>query len=254
MRTTKKDLSVLTFNLNFKKVRDSRKATPDGFNGFGKQRSNQFVTYGTYSSYVKKAGIYFIKNKISNMYYIGSSRDIGSRLIKHFSQLRKGNHPNGPLLADYNKYGVDSFEFGVLEYCNSNMSNKERDYQNQYGIDKLYNLQIKDTFHSKKQLNSWKHSDKSSHKTEEYRNKMRTMKINRIDKFDKINHKLIETFETTQEVCDKYNLTKSVIMGCCNGSKKSAYGFIWHYLDSENNIILQGKGKHRDIIHNEDIV
>ena len=43
-------------------------------------------------------------------------------------------------------------------------------------------------------------------------------------------------------------------MGCCNGSKKSAYGFIWHYLDSENNIILQGKGKHRDIIHNEDIV
>ena len=151
MIITKKDLSVLTFNLNFKKVRDSRKATPDGFNGFGKQRSNQFVTYGTYSSYVKKAGIYFIKNKISNMYYIGSSRDIGSRLIKHFSQLRKGNHPNGPLLADYNKYGVDSFEFGVLEYCNSNMSNKERDYQNQYGIDKLYNLPIKDTFPSKKQ-------------------------------------------------------------------------------------------------------
>ena len=29
MRTTKKDLSLLTFNLNFKKVRDSRKATPD---------------------------------------------------------------------------------------------------------------------------------------------------------------------------------------------------------------------------------
>ena len=254
MRTTKKDLSLLTFNLNFKKVRDSRKATPDGFNGFGKQRSNQFVTYGTYSSYVKKAGIYFIKNKINNMYYIGSSRDIGSRLIKHFSQLRKGNHPNGPLLADYNKYGVESFEFGVLEYCDSNISNKERDYQNQYGIDKLYNLQIKDTFHSKKQLDSWKYSNKSSHKTEEYRNKMRTMKINRIGKFDKINHTLIETFESTQEVCDKYNLTKSVIMGCCNGSKKSAYGFIWHYLDSENNIILQGKGKHRDIIHNEDIV
>lgn len=254
MRTTKKDLSVLTFNLNFKKVRDSRKATPDGFNGFGKQRPNQFVTYGTYSSYVKKAGVYFIKNKINNMYYIGSSRDIGSRLIKHFSQLRKGNHPNGPLLADYNKYGVDSFEFGVLEYCDSNMFNKERDYQNQYGIDKLYNLQIKDTFHSKKQLDSWKCSNKSSHKTEEYRNKMRTMKINRIGKFDKINHTLIETFESTQEVCDKYNLTKSVIMGCCNGSKKSAYGFIWHYLDSENNIILQGKGKHRDIIHNEDIV
>ena len=63
MRTTKKDLSVLTFNLNFKKVRDSRKATPDGFNGFGKQRSNQFVTYGTYSSYVKKQVFILLKIK-----------------------------------------------------------------------------------------------------------------------------------------------------------------------------------------------
>ena len=38
------------------------------------------------------------------------------------------------------------------------------------------------------------------------------MKINRIGKFDKINHTLIETFESTQEVCDKYNLTKSVML------------------------------------------
>lgn len=254
MRNTKKDLSALTFNINVKRPRESRKATPDGFNGFGKQRPNQFVTYGTYSSYVKKAGIYFIKNKINSMSYIGSSRDIGSRLIKHFSQLRKGNHPNSPLLADYNKYGVKVFEFGVLEYCDSDLPNKERDYQNKYGIDKLYNLQIKDTFHSNKQLNSWKASDKSSHKTEEYRAKMSKMKSNRIGKFNKITHKLIETFENTNEVYNKYKFTKSVIMGCCNGSKKSAYGYIWHYLDSENNIILQGKGKHRDIIHNEDIV
>ena len=254
MRNTKKDLSVLTFNLNVKRPRESRKATPDGFNGFSKQRPNQFVTYGTYSSYVKKAGIYFIKNKINAMSYIGSSRDIGSRLIKHFSQLRKGNHPNGLLLADYNKYGVEVFEFGVLEYCNFDLSNKERDYQNKYGIDKLYNLQIKDTFHSNKQLNSWKTADKSSHKTESYRAKMSKMKSNRIGKFDKITYKLIETFENTNEVYNKYKFTKSVIMGCCNGSKKSAYGYIWHYLDSENNIMLQGKGKHRDIIHNEDIV
>lgn len=254
MRTTKKDLNALIFNLNIKKPRESRKATSDGYNGFGKQRANQFVTYGTYSSYVKKTGIYFIKNKVNGFYYIGSSNDIGSRLIKHFSQLRKGNHPNGPMLADYNKFGPNVFEFGVLEYCDSDLPNKERDYQNLYGIGNLYNLQIKDTFHSKKQLDSWKSSNKSSHKTEEYRTKMKTLKSNKVGKFDKITHALIETFNSTEEVCNKYNLTKSVIMGCCNGSKKSAYGFIWHYLDSENNIMLQGKGKHRDIIHNEDIV
>lgn len=254
MSTTKKELSSFNFKFVIKNSKKSRKATPDGFNGFGKQRINQYVTYGTYSNYVKKAGIYFIKNKINNLYYIGSSRDIGNRLIKHFSQLRKGNHPNSVLLADYNKYGVNSFEFGVLEYCNSDLANKERDYQKQYGIENLYNLQIKDTFHSFKQQNSWKNSDRSSHKTQEYRDKMSKIKSNRIGKFDRNTKQLIETFESTKEVYDKYNYTKSVIMGCCNGSKKSAYGYVWHYLDSENNIILQGKGKHRDIIHNEDIV
>lgn len=254
MYRTKKDLNVLTFTLKIKQVRTSRKATSDGFNGFGKQRSNQFVTYGTYSSYVGKSGIYFIKNKYTNVYYIGSSTDIGSRLIKHFSQLRCGNHPNGPMLADYNKYGIECFDFGVLEFCDSDLSNKERDYQNQYGIENLYNLQIKGTFHSKKQLDSWKKADKSVYKTQDYRNKMKSLKSNKIGKFDKITCQLIETFNSTEEVCNKYNFTKSVIMGCCNGSKKSAYGYIWHYLDSENNIMLQGKGKNRDIIHVEDIV
>ena len=36
--------------------------------------------------------------------------------------------------------------------------------------------------------------------------------------------------------------------------KKRALGFIWHYLDANNNIMLQGKSRKRDIIQNEDIV
>ena len=50
------------------------------------------------------------------------------------------------------------------------------------------------------------------------------------------------------------NIAKSTLLGCCNGSKKRALGFIWHYLDANNNIMLQGKGRKRDIIQNEDIV
>lgn len=249
-----KDLSSIQFSINIKPIRTSKKATPDGFNGFGKQRPNQNVTYGTYSSLVKKSGIYWIKNKITNLIYIGSSKDIGSRIIKHFSQLRKENHPNHLMLADYKKYGQNSFDFGVFEFIDIDLFIKERDYQRQYPLENLYNLQIKDTHRSDAQRLSCKTSSRETHKSIAYKNKMRALKINRIGKFEESTGVLLETFESSDEVCAKYNIAKSTLLGCCNGSKKRALGFVWHYLDNNNNIMLQGKGRKRDIIQNEDIV
>lgn len=249
-----KNLSSINFSININPVKKSRKATSDGFNGFGKKRSNQNVTYGTYSSLVKKSGIYWIKNNVTNLIYIGSSKDIGNRIIKHFSQLRKGNHPNNLILADYNKYGQDAFDFGVFEFTEDDLFIKERNYQRKYTLEKLYNLQIKDTHRSDSQRLACKTSSRESHKTIEYRNKMKKLKTNRIGKFEEATGNLLETFESSDEVCAKYNIAKSTLLGCCNGSKKRALGFVWHYLDSNNNIMLQGKGRKRDIIQNEDIV
>ena len=83
---------------------------------------------------------------------------------------------------------------------------------------------------------------------------MKTLKSNKIGKFDETLGNLLEVFENSDEVCAKYNIAKSTLLGCCNGSKKKALGYIWHYLDENNNIMLQGKGRKRDIIQNEDIV
>lgn len=246
MRRTNKDLSLLSVNM--KPVRKTRKATPDGFNGFGKKRNNQNVNYGTYSSYVGLSGIYWIKNKINNLIYIGSSKDIGSRIIKHFSQLRTQKHPNHLLLADFNKYGQDAFEFGVYELTDCDLSDKERDYQNQFELSMLYNLQVKGSHRSDAQRLACKTSDKASHKTVEYRAKMKALKSNKIGKFDRYSGKLVEIYQNSDEACTKTNLAKSTILGACNGSKKSAGGYIWHYLDENNNILLQGKGRVRDKI------
>ena len=42
----------LKFKLNFNsKVRGNKKASPDGFNGYGKQRPNQYCLYGSYSQW-----------------------------------------------------------------------------------------------------------------------------------------------------------------------------------------------------------
>lgn len=252
MYNQSKELNKLTFKL--KPIKHNRKATPDGFNGFGEQRSNQYVPYGTFSKYVKQSGIYWIKNIKTNLIYIGSSRDIGSRLIKHFSQLRNNNHPNHLMLADYKKYGQSVFEFGVFEFTDIDLLEKERDYQLKFDLNELYNLQIKDNHRSDLQRIACKEASRESHKTEEYRNKMKKIKQNRIGKFDKVTKELLETFNNSDEVCAKYNIAKSTLLGCCNGSKKTAIGYKWHYLDEHDNILLQGKGRIRDMIQNEDIV
>lgn len=35
------------------------------------------------------------------------------------------------------------------------------------------------------------------------------------------------------------------IRGCCNGSKNTAYGYVWRYIDNDNNIINDGYKKRR---------
>lgn len=248
------DNNKLTFKIKVK--RTSRNATKDGFNGYGKYRSNSNLPYGYCNKFQKQIGIYFIRNKENGCIYIGASTNIGSRISKHFSDLKKQKHPNHKLLNDYNKYGIDCFEFGILEICEYNkLKDKEREYQIKYDINSLYNLEISHVLRSDKQISSVKNQDKTNHKTKEYRQKMKTLKENKIGQFDKYSHKLIKIYNNSDEVCNEFDIAKSTLLGCCNGSKKSAKGFIWHYLDENNNVIAEGKGKNRTImVQNEDIV
>lgn len=86
------------------------------------------------------SGIYKIANLVTNDIYIGSSKDMNRRFIRHKSDLKNNRHGNRYLQRAYNKYGNKNFVFEVLEIVqNSNfLMNKE-----QYYIDNLlpkYNL------------------------------------------------------------------------------------------------------------------
>jgi group I intron endonuclease len=61
-------------------------------------------------------GIYKITCINNNKVYIGSSSNINLRWQSHKSRLKNGKH-NKNLLNSYNKYGIDSFIFEVLEEC-----------------------------------------------------------------------------------------------------------------------------------------
>lgn len=66
-------------------------------------------------------GIYKITNLKNNKVYIGSSTDIQRRWWKHQSELRLGRHPSYKLQTAYNKFGVESFSYSVLEECSEDV-------------------------------------------------------------------------------------------------------------------------------------
>ena len=62
-------------------------------------------------------GIYKIYSKSQNKYYIGKSKDIKKRIIKHKSDLRLNKHHSSYLQNVYNKYGIEDLSFEVLQEC-----------------------------------------------------------------------------------------------------------------------------------------
>ncbi len=66
---------------------------------------------------MEKIGIYQILNKVNQKKYIGSSIRLQGRKKRHFSELNCNIHHSQALQRAYNKYGKESFDFFILEYC-----------------------------------------------------------------------------------------------------------------------------------------
>lgn len=65
---------------------------------------------------MNRAGIYIITSTENSRVYIGSTVNFKNRWKHHRVSLRRGVHSNPHLQRAWNKYGEDTFEFGVLEY------------------------------------------------------------------------------------------------------------------------------------------
>lgn len=73
----------------------------------------------------KLTGIYAIHNMDNDAVYIGSSKDIRRRIIRHKSELKNNKHPNIYLQRAYNKYGKDKFEFKIVLGFNKIVNREE---------------------------------------------------------------------------------------------------------------------------------
>ena len=69
----------------------------------------------------KNCGIYLILNKANGKGYVGQSKNIKQRWVKHKSDLNRKTHSNQHLQRAWNKYGKENFDFLILEYCSQNL-------------------------------------------------------------------------------------------------------------------------------------
>ena len=63
----------------------------------------------------KISGIYKITNTVTCDFYIGSSKDVKQRWASHKCLSTWAQCPNNPMYKDFQKYGIDKFDFQILE-------------------------------------------------------------------------------------------------------------------------------------------
>jgi group I intron endonuclease len=66
---------------------------------------------------LNKSGIYCILNLRDGKRYIGSAHNFGKRLYSHSYRLKNKKHNNPIMQNTYDKFGLDIFEFLIIEIC-----------------------------------------------------------------------------------------------------------------------------------------
>lgn len=164
-----------------------------------------------------------IKNKLNNKVYIGQSKDIHNRWIRHKSELNNNKHINNHLQNAWNKYGEDCFLFIILEEClESELNDKEVYYINKFdSMENGYNLCI-----GGNGVRGYKHSQEEIEKMRMVQNPKTLLQIDK----DK---NIVCKWHGASHAAKELGYSKRNIESCCNmiTGHKTAYGFYWFYED-----------------------
>jgi hypothetical protein len=182
-------------------------------------------------------GIYKIVNGITKDLYIGSSRELENRKIRHFKDLRKNKHHSIILQRAVNKYGIHNFTFEIIEYCNE----EELMIREQYYFDTLFPLYNIAPIAGR--ALGIKHSKESNAKKRKYalENNVRPPSSTWIDRqksvkmLDYNTLEVLNTFESISEACrfiGKNSTYCSTISSCCENKRYSAFGYRWCYIEN----------------------
>ena len=150
---------------------------------------------------MKISGIYKITNTVTGDFYIGSSKNVKRRLAAHkWSSVWK-KYPNNPMYLDFQKYGLDKFEFQILEEVEPG-SLKETEQQFIETLKPTYNN------YNAKGLDIERHKEyqKEYKKTDKYKkyNKEYNKEYHKSDKYKEY-QKSNKGKESHRKSCNKYD-------------------------------------------------
>ena len=160
-----------------------------------------------------KGYIYCIRNKINNKKYIGQTsekRGYNHRIHKHKNQLINNKHYSKNLQYEFNKFGIDNFEFFILDEFT--FSDKELLKKVLIDMEKFY-------------IDLWNTEDN----TKGYNNKVGGLNSKKI-----ICVESGEIFDSSEDViCKMFNGKgySSNIREHLRGRTKSCYGYHFKHID-----------------------
>lgn len=91
------------------------------------------------NSIIKFGYIYIILNKINGKFYIGSTKDLHKRKLKHFRELRNNIHHCIHLQRSVNKHGLKNFEYICIE-TSFNYIKREQEILDILDFNNVYNV------------------------------------------------------------------------------------------------------------------
>ena len=211
-------------------------------------------------------GIYKIVNTVNNRVYIGSSCCLDKRKYNHFLMLRNGNHDNNYLQRQYDKYGLDKFEFIIIEYidyvCDKRelkdiLMEKELYWMSKYNSTNRkngYNLRCHPNSNlgyifTKKHRENISKARKGMKLSEEHKKKISisTMGENnhwygKHGKDNPLSRPIInltseKVYESTEDAAKEYGVYPSSITAAMNGKINTVKGCRWARLDNNGSII-----------------
>lgn len=144
--------------------------------------------------------IYKITNKINGKSYIGQTTDYQRRFREHRNK-GYGEEPNKPLYKAFDKYGIDNFDFEVIEDLTENYNEKEK-YWIQYYNTLLPNGYNIEPGGEEPPLNIGENSPYAEHTAQQIK---------------EIKELLKNTDTSFEELSQKYNYSVSSILKINNG-------------------------------------
>ena len=145
---------------------------------------------------MKIYGVYKITNTVTGDFYIGSSKNINRRWVEHKWPSVWNKCPNNQMYLDMQKYGVDKFEFQVIEEVEEG-SLKEAEQKFIETLKPTYNDRNANgwDFERRKKYNKeYNKSDKRKESQKEYRQSEKYKEYKKSDKGKESNRKAVKEY------------------------------------------------------------